>query len=170
VRNARTVLRAALLAVPLAAAVALPGTALAHPGEGSVGPSTATPPPNATVIEAPERVTITFNAPLANVDGHGLTVTSPSGKTISEGNVVRQDDGTLAVDVGEFDEKGIYTVSYAALLQGHRSNGTYEFAYDGPTGSGFPTQLAAVGGGVVLLAGAGAVALRRQQRAAPGRI
>lgn len=165
-RTARIVLRTALVTVPLAAAIALPGIAAAHPGGdgGTAGPTAATPPPNTTVTEAPQRVAITFSAPLANVEGHGLQVTSPSGNTVSEGDVTRQDDATLSVEVGDFDATGIYTVTYAALLQGHRSNGTYEFAYNGPTGGGFPAQLALAGGAVVLLGGAGVLALRQQQR------
>lgn len=165
-RTARIVLRTSLVTVPLVAAIALPGIAAAHPGGdgGTAGPTAATPPPNTTITKAPTRVAITFNAPLAIVEGHGLEVTSPSGNTVSQGDVTRQDDGTLSVEVGDFDETGTYTVTYAALLQGHRSKGTYEFAYNGPTGGGFFPRIALAGGAVALFGGAGALALRQQQR------
>lgn len=146
-----------------------PGAALAGGDHSGSAPAAnaSRPLPNTTVTTTLNRVTVGFNAELANLDGHVLTVTDPEGQRVDAGQVDLLDPVTLSVGLEPLSSTGRYTVAYTALIQGHSPAGTFTFTYSGPTArverSAVPTQAALAGGGVLLLAGFGDLALRRQQ-------
>lgn len=139
-----------------------PGPALAGGNHGGPEPmaNSSRPLPNTTVSTELDRVTVGFNAPLAELSGHVLTVTDPEGERVDAGRVSRLDAQTLGVELQPLSRTGTYTVTYTGLTQGHSPSGTFTFAYTGPTastdGSTVPMQAALAGGGVLVLAGLGA--------------
>lgn len=160
---------AALLALLVAWSATAPA-ACAHPGDepGSpVGAVSALPAPRATITDELRRVSVTFGAPVAELAGHELLVTGPDGGRVDVGPVSRADARTLSVGLRQLSEQGVYDVAFVALLQGHRAEGGYRFAYTGPVREGRPPWALAAGTSLLALAAAGAWVLRRRRADSP---
>lgn len=100
---------------------------------------TASPFPNASLVEAPERVSITFSEPIDPGIG-SIELSDPQLRPIDGvGALTVDDEGHMAsVELPPL-EPGIYTVSYrvASTVDGHATQGHFAFVID-PTGAEAP--------------------------------
>ncbi len=168
--------KSAAVAAALGVLLLSPGVASAEGDDHSGAEPAANssrPLPDSTVSTALTLVTVGFNGPLEPAGGHGLAVTDAKGERVDDGRVMLMDAQTLGVRLKPLARTGKYTVVFTGLIDGDKPTGTFTFTYAGPTAmptpkasTSPPTQLLAMGGGVLVLAGVGAIALRRQRSAA----
>ncbi len=148
---AETVGGRALLITGVACLIALlPHSALAHAKVLTLDPG-----PGDQLTQAPGAVSITFSEPVTQV-GHGITVTSPSGRRISRGRA-HEVSSTLSVQIADAGQ-GTYTVSWRAVARDtHPTSGTYTF--DVGNASAPTSSVGSAGlltpGGVALVTAAG---------------
>lgn len=123
----------ALLLAALAIA-ALPASVAAHAELVS-----STPAPNASLSEAPDRVTITFSEPIDSGAAF-IDLLDPEQRRVSGVGApeVTADGREAAVTLPELDP-GIYTVTYQVVstVDGHATTGRFAFLID-PTGASAP--------------------------------
>ena len=128
-------LRRAVIALAfLACLFVAPGHVLAHAELVS-----ADPLPNASLVDAPERIEIRFSEP---IDGGNATIELLDAQLRvldGAGPVTVSDDATAAsIELPPLDP-GIYTVSYQVVstVDGHATEGLFAFVID-PTGAEAP--------------------------------
>ena len=126
----RAIASAALIGLLLG----LPGPLRAHAELVS-----ADPIPNASIVDGPDRISITFSEPI-DPENASVVLLDARTQTIEGVGPVRVDaEGTRArVDVPSL-EPGVYTVSYQVVstVDGHATRGLYSFVVD-PTGAEAP--------------------------------
>ena len=126
--------RAVLLVAFVATFLGVPAPLLAH-----AELVTADPLPNASLVEAPRSVTITFSEPIDAVNGTVRLLDARLREVSGVGALSLDQEGTVAqVDLPSL-EPGVYTVSYqvVSIIDGHATAGTYAFVID-PTGAEAP--------------------------------
>jgi copper transport protein len=136
--HARRSIVAACLA--LLAIAHAPGTARAH-----ADLATAEPAPNGSVVEAPERLRLTFTEAVDAATAAVTLLDTRQEAVPGVGSVEVSDDGlTITVPLPRL-EPGVFTVSYQVVsrVDGHATAGIYAFLVD-PTGSGAPPADSAV--------------------------
>ncbi|MGH3431895.1 MAG: copper resistance CopC family protein [Thermocrispum sp.] len=94
---------------------------LAQPAFAHNTLTSSNPAKNAKVDQAPEQVTLTFNADVQSGPGNQIVVSGPDGKQYTEPSAEVAVDGTSArVDVPSLGPAGKYTIGYRILsADGH---------------------------------------------------
>ncbi len=113
---------------------ASPGVALGH-----AELVTADPLPNASVIEAPERVRITFSEPI-DPRTSSIEVLDPLQRVVDGVGPIALDAAGTGATVGLPElQDGVYTVAYSVVstVDGHATDGRFAFVVD-PTGAQAP--------------------------------
>jgi copper transport protein len=99
----------------------------------------ADPLPNASLVEAPDGVSITFSEPIEAANGSVRLLDAQMREVHGTGALTVDDAGTTAhIDLPPL-QPGVYTVSYqvVSIVDGHATAGIYAFVVD-PTGAQAP--------------------------------
>ena len=126
--------RAGLVLVVLACIFAVPAPVLAHAELVASDPQ-----PNASLVEAPDGVAMTFSEPIDAANASIQLLDAQLRVLDGVGPVTVDDAGTVArVDLPSL-EPGVYTVSYQVVstVDGHATAGIFAFVID-PTGAQAP--------------------------------
>ena len=126
--------RAWLAVALLVGSFAAPAPLLAH--AELIG---SDPLPNASVVEGPERVSMTFSEPIDPANAIVRLLDSQLREIEGVGAVIVDEAGTVASVVLPSLEPGTYTVSYQVVstVDGHATAGNFAFVVD-PTGAQAP--------------------------------